>query len=235
MEHIDITLLIKKIKAKPVLWDKFTETYMDRIATRDAWREVCEALHPNFKSLSINEQATFRVEVFKRWKNLRDCYLKHKNKRIQATKRNGSAPIRIRKYIYADQLSFLNKIYEKGKTIDCMDEKEEVSNESSSSAKTSTKHKRMNEVSTQIIKTVEEEKFCYKATFLKSLMLHLEKFNNAEFLQFQMGALNLIQNINDIKENSSNSLHVTSTRFQSNQPLLDPLITTDQIESPSMK
>ena len=45
-ENIDADVLISLIEARPVLWDKTPDVFKDRIATRNAWREVCLALKP---------------------------------------------------------------------------------------------------------------------------------------------------------------------------------------------
>jgi hypothetical protein len=45
-ENIDADFLISLIEARPVLWDKTLDVFKDRIATRNAWLEVCVALKP---------------------------------------------------------------------------------------------------------------------------------------------------------------------------------------------
>jgi hypothetical protein len=52
-ENIDADVLISLIEARPVLWDKTLDVFKDRIATRNAWREVCLELKPDFEEKSI--------------------------------------------------------------------------------------------------------------------------------------------------------------------------------------
>lgn len=62
------------------------------------------------------------------------------------------------------------------------------------------KRKNANEVELRILKALEPKPPCSKMSFLQSLMPHLTNYSNREFLQFQMGVLNLIQNIDKTKE-----------------------------------
>jgi hypothetical protein len=50
-ENIDAEVLISLIEARSVLWDKPLDAFKDRIATRNAWREVCLELKPDFEEL----------------------------------------------------------------------------------------------------------------------------------------------------------------------------------------
>lgn len=59
MEGIDAEVLITLIQAKPVLWDKSLDIYKDRIATKNAWGDVCLALKPDFENLTSTERNSF--------------------------------------------------------------------------------------------------------------------------------------------------------------------------------
>lgn len=59
-------------------------------------------------------------------------------------------------------------------------------------------HKKVDDVELKILKAIETP--CSKMAFLNSLMPHLDKFDTREFLQFQMGVLNVIENINTRKQ-----------------------------------
>lgn len=52
----------------------------------------------------------------------------------------------------------------------------------------------------KILKALEPKTPCSKMSFLQSLMPHLTNYSNSEFLQFQMEVLNVIDNINKMKQ-----------------------------------
>ena len=52
MVEIDAEVLITLVQTRPVLWDKTLDVYRDRIATRNAWYEVCLELKQNFVSMN---------------------------------------------------------------------------------------------------------------------------------------------------------------------------------------
>lgn len=54
-----------------------------------------------------------------------------------------------------------------------------------------------------MLKALEPSSPCSKMSFLQSLMPHLDNFTDREFLQFQMGVLNVIENIKKVKETIS--------------------------------
>ena len=58
-ENIDADVLISLIEARPVLWDKTLDVFKDRIATRNAWREVCLELKPDFEELEDRAKNAF--------------------------------------------------------------------------------------------------------------------------------------------------------------------------------
>lgn len=45
---MDVDLLIVLLEARPVLWDKTSKIYKDRIETKKAWKEVCIELNSDF-------------------------------------------------------------------------------------------------------------------------------------------------------------------------------------------
>lgn len=59
MEDIDAELLITLVHARPVLWDKYLDTYKDRNATKNSWREVCMELLPGYDGLEAKDQDAF--------------------------------------------------------------------------------------------------------------------------------------------------------------------------------
>lgn len=59
VETVDNELLISLVEARPVLWDKTLDNYKDRVATRNAWREVCNELNSKFEELEDKEKNHF--------------------------------------------------------------------------------------------------------------------------------------------------------------------------------
>ncbi|XP_055623087.1 uncharacterized protein LOC129766540 [Toxorhynchites rutilus septentrionalis] len=162
-------------------------------------------------------------EVIRKWTNMRDSFLKYR-KKIKASKSSGSGALQYKKYIYSDQLQFLCKVCDERDTVDSMgpiqtqdgEEAESMNvqdftENSSASASSETKKKKtkgkpLDEFEVRILKAVEGEKPCGKMAFLQSLMHHLKKFNDEDFLQFQLGSLKLIENINEKRKVQDSSL-----------------------------
>lgn len=59
LEDIDCEILISLVENRRVLWDKTLDSFKDRILTRNAWREVCEALKADFEELEDKEKNAF--------------------------------------------------------------------------------------------------------------------------------------------------------------------------------
>ena len=58
-QEIDTDRLISLVQERPVLWDKTTDIYKDRNATRSAWKEVCVELKPEFEEMEDNAKNIF--------------------------------------------------------------------------------------------------------------------------------------------------------------------------------
>ncbi|XP_049799554.1 uncharacterized protein LOC126234856 [Schistocerca nitens] len=221
MDEIDTELLITLVEVRPVLWDKTLDAYRDRIATKNAWREVCVALKQDFDEMEDKDKNAFGIEVIRRWTNLRDSFVKS-NIKIQAAKKSGSAAKKMKKYVYSDQLQFLKKLYDARETEDSfqsertarleedietqgsVENTENVSGPfdtaptqqtSKSECHTNRKHRKPDAIEMKILRALEEDKPCSKMSFLLSLKPHLEKFDEQDYLQFQMGVLKVIENI----------------------------------------
>ncbi|CAG5023509.1 unnamed protein product [Parnassius apollo] len=102
-------MLISLVEARPTLWDKTIASYKNRNETKEAWKEVCIGLNSSFEELDDNEKNKFGKEVMKRWVNIR---VNHKSlNKEKSVKKSGAGATTIRKYVYFDQLQFLNKIF----------------------------------------------------------------------------------------------------------------------------
>lgn len=54
--NLDVGLLIEEIEKRPVLWDRFTVEYNDRLLKCKMWEEVHEAVFDDWKSLGSAEK-----------------------------------------------------------------------------------------------------------------------------------------------------------------------------------
>lgn len=130
----------------------------------------------------------------------------------------------MKKYVYFDQLQFLRKLYVERPTSNSLkpeprnnpeNEKEndiepqqqasgnvsDISREKTSNPRKGRKNKYQNDINLRIIQLLEEkEQPCNKMAFLQSLLPHLQQFDNQDYLQFQMGVLKVIENINESKK-----------------------------------
>ena len=59
--------LIDLVQQYPTLWDKQDIMYKDSSYKEAKWKEIAEILHLN------------KEEVIRKWKSLRDTYVRHKN------------------------------------------------------------------------------------------------------------------------------------------------------------
>lgn len=166
----------------------------------------------------------------KRWKHLRDAFVKGK-KKDEDSKQSGSQAIKKRKYIFNDELQFLAKIYSERSTEESFsnedgynkDEDDVILEEQEDSvqlvptkvatvaetsatgikkpAQVKRARKKLDEVDLKIIKAIEnsqkEIKQDSKLSFFQSLLPHVNKFNDNEWLQCQVDFLQVISKINN--------------------------------------
>ena len=57
--EFDIDLLISLVEARPVLWDKTDDNYIDRKETKKAWKDVCICLQEDFEVLGYVQRNAF--------------------------------------------------------------------------------------------------------------------------------------------------------------------------------
>ncbi|XP_047489225.1 uncharacterized protein LOC125039400 [Penaeus chinensis] len=108
VQELDVELLISLVKDRPVLWDKSLDEYKSRAETTAAWREVCNILNEDFEYLSDEAKIKYGKLISTKWTNVRDCYKKYL-KKLQEKKKTGSKANSFKKYVYSDQMSFLQK------------------------------------------------------------------------------------------------------------------------------
>ncbi|XP_063592448.1 uncharacterized protein LOC134769612 [Penaeus indicus] len=211
-EEIDTERLISLVQERPVLWDKTEDIYKDRNATKNAWKEVCMELKPDFEELEDREKNTFGKDVMKRWTNVRDCYAKF-NKKTKEAKKSGAGACKVKSYIYSKELQFLSKLYEERDTQDSFDgpgtceeehdrgaSSDPLPSRKSSSGASDVGRKRSRKLDPfeeQMLKIMEDDAKNRHMSFFRSVLPSLEKFDDDEVLKFQMDVL---QSISKIKE-----------------------------------
>ena len=87
--------LIDLVCQYPTLWDKQDMMYKDSSYKDAKWKEIAEILHLT------------KEDVIKKWKSLRDIYVRHKN--IKSKSGDGLSQCR-QKWKYYDIMSFIDII-----------------------------------------------------------------------------------------------------------------------------
>ena len=85
--------LIDLVRQYPTLWDKQDMMYKDSSYKEAKWKEITEILHLN------------KEEVIRKWKSLRDTYVRHKNNK---SKSGDSLSQCKPKWKYYDIMSFID-------------------------------------------------------------------------------------------------------------------------------
>ncbi|XP_056384117.1 uncharacterized protein LOC130277469 [Hyla sarda] len=105
------------VEAHSILWDKSPESHKDRFLKEEAWTEIFKGLFSTWDSKTSREQGAIEETVTKRWRSLRDRFLKEYNKRVAS----GSGAPTAANYKYFQQLMFLAPSRELRQTESNMD------------------------------------------------------------------------------------------------------------------
>ncbi|XP_026292478.1 uncharacterized protein LOC113216861 [Frankliniella occidentalis] len=97
--------LIAEIERRPGIYDSGCPQYQDRVAKWTLWCEVCEIMTPRWHQLDEDRKAARVKELQKRWKSLRDSFMKEL-KLQREMQRTGQTANR-KKYVFFDQMTFL--------------------------------------------------------------------------------------------------------------------------------
>lgn len=97
--------LIAEIERRPGIYDSGCPQYQDRVAKWTLWCEVCEIMTPRWHHLDEDRKAARVKELQKRWKSLRDSFMKEL-KLQREIQRTGQVANR-KKYVFFDQMTFL--------------------------------------------------------------------------------------------------------------------------------
>lgn len=119
MDNFDKEAFIDEVEKRPVIWDTDCPEYSDRILKKKAWEELTEIFaDPNY---SKEKKTMFNLQIQRKWKNLRDTYLKE-YKKIKANSSFGAS--KGSNYIYYARLSFLQKCLKNKSMISSNDSKD---------------------------------------------------------------------------------------------------------------
>jgi hypothetical protein len=106
---IDSEKLIEEVKKRPALYDGRAHGNNDANARKAYWEEITkDVFHEVWDTSSSNEKEALVKEVQVKWKSLRDAYNRVK-KQEKDDQMKGVVKNR-KKYIFYDQLSFLETI-----------------------------------------------------------------------------------------------------------------------------
>ncbi|KAJ8708343.1 hypothetical protein PYW07_010468 [Mythimna separata] len=100
---MDTKRVILEVKTHECLWNPKNEQYKNQMAKYKAWAEVSQAVFPKFATCTEHEQIRIVRSVQSRWKTARDAYMKCTTKKSKYKSKN-------KKYIYQEQLAFLEQI-----------------------------------------------------------------------------------------------------------------------------
>lgn len=53
MPEFDVEFLITLVQVKPLLWNKFPDSYKNRNATKNSWWKICIEVNPKFDDITI--------------------------------------------------------------------------------------------------------------------------------------------------------------------------------------
>ncbi|XP_069599937.1 uncharacterized protein [Ranitomeya imitator] len=102
---INVDMLLILVQERPEIWDQRDPNYSNRARKEAAWRAICGLLFPDYAQRPRAEQTSLLDDVMTRWRSIRDQYRRERQQRARS---GSAAPLKKRKYIYYDRLSFLD-------------------------------------------------------------------------------------------------------------------------------
>ncbi|KAG8324091.1 hypothetical protein J6590_100455 [Homalodisca vitripennis] len=97
--------VMDEVEKRPALYNKQLKEYSDRNIKEKLWTEVCGKVIENWNDLTSKEKKHKGTDVQKKWKNLKDCFLREIAAQRKTT--SGQGATKRRKYIHFDALLFL--------------------------------------------------------------------------------------------------------------------------------
>ncbi|KAF5270521.1 hypothetical protein FQR65_LT17839 [Abscondita terminalis] len=249
---IDYELLICTIQNKRCIWDTLCEEYKNRDIKNNAFKDVAAVVVQDFDRLTEKEKNEAIMLVQKRWKTSRDAYVRDQAKLKKL--KSGDAAKTVKKYIYFENLKFLDKtmdlnITESSLTCDqdsntgaedniensivlSHSENDEEIEKTPGASQTFTRQKRKKKESVddkllQFLKNSEDSDRDDHKAFLMSLLPSLRTFDECQTLTFRSEVLKIIMDLKKIQP-YSNSERKSYNQSASN---LDPSSRTSSASS----
>ncbi|KAG7211254.1 hypothetical protein KM043_010563 [Ampulex compressa] len=147
----------------------------------------------------------FGKEVIKRWGNIRDSFVKS-YKKLKEFKISSSGAMKVKKYVYSDQLQFLSKVIEERQMQDTLNDNARTRNKDSNDsiedfkppkkAAASRKRRKPDELEVRMLKALKRSDQPNRhMSFFSGIVPSLETLDDDEIIQFQIGVLQLIEKI----------------------------------------
>ncbi|XP_075214217.1 uncharacterized protein LOC142320402 [Lycorma delicatula] len=225
MDYIDSEQIILEIEKYPHLYDTTNEKYKDRNEKQEAWGKVAEAvMGEGWKELGAEEKNSIRTEIQRRWKCLKDAFLR--SLRLQGTP-NGPK----KKYVFHKQMAFLlptiqsqkiwrnlNNPESKQLTLKIMDDSTQPSNcvstslQPENSAPPAKQRKKSDESFEREpvvnvlheVKSKSDDNNNPDKLFLLSILPRIQELNNSDKLDFQIKVMQLLKQYTDASGSQNN-------------------------------
>ncbi|KAF5276412.1 hypothetical protein FQR65_LT16334 [Abscondita terminalis] len=174
----------------------------------------------DFESMSDSNKSKFGKSIVKKWNNIRDLYRKYV-KTIKSIK-SGDGATKRKKYIYFDQLRFLDNGLEERQVEDTLPgEPEEQAQEQTREKENVNIQSQQNENSIPKKQDNNFQQDHPQVSFLKGILPMIADFSCNENIEFQMSILQCVRDIKSRRLQQVNSLQYTQQplSFHNGQPL----------------
>ncbi|KAJ8920494.1 hypothetical protein NQ315_005363 [Exocentrus adspersus] len=204
--NYDTPTLIELIKKRPCLWDRNLNCFKNKIEKRKAWTEVFCSLEKDFLRKDKRERKRIGQLICIKWQNIRDSFVK-------SLKRRSYHPVS-RKYIYHDNLEFLIRVIQPENIETSVQQSSNVEDEDQIKTDEESEldnvpiaddeyypriQKKIRLSENTDIAEVSRDRKCTPdedEAFFISITPSVRKMSEDDKLEFRMGVLQLIKNIN---------------------------------------
>ncbi|KAG8297183.1 hypothetical protein J6590_040326 [Homalodisca vitripennis] len=211
-EDIDMEKLIMFVEERPLLWDKSIEAYKDRNMNREAWREICHALFPGFEDKSASEKKQLEDNLLKKWRNIRDRWMKHIRQDKDSKRSGAGAKSSINVPEGNNPVSPTGDIIDNtGIRIPAQPNKPKITRKGK---------RNEDEFELKMMKILEQpydEEETYFG-FFRSMVPTLKTFTTDQFVEFQLGVLGVLKNVKAQGQGQGTSQVPTSQYQQVHYP-----------------
>ncbi|KAL4083026.1 hypothetical protein QTP88_028356 [Uroleucon formosanum] len=111
--EVETDLLISEVEKRPAIWDMTSSEYSNRTLKRKAWEKLV-LVFSHVEDTEDKKKIWVRLELQKKWKSLRDGYVKEL-KKIKNLKSGSAAPVKS-SYLFFRRLQFLQPTVHKNTT-----------------------------------------------------------------------------------------------------------------------